>query len=101
MTDKKWRIKNKFDGYPGVNPICLLLEGNDRIISNHLDCTENEANLIAAATEIAVERDQLKAVNAELVCALEEYQLANPIHNDSEAELYDLAKAAIAKSKTS
>jgi len=96
MTNKKWTAQSDSDGYWEV---IEKGEESDLLVADL--ASEEDALLIAAAPETAVERDQLKAINAELVYALEEYQLANPIHNDSEAELYDLAKAAIAKSKTS
>jgi len=96
MTNKKWIAQPDSDGYWEV-----IEKGEESDLLVVDLASEEDALLIAAAPETAIERDQLKAINAELVYALEEYQLANPIHNDSEAELYDLAKAAIAKSKTS
>ena len=94
MTDKKWTAQSDSDGYWEV---IEKGEESDLLIADL--ASEEDALLIAAAPETAIERDQLKAINAELVYALKEYQLANPIHNDSEAQLYDLAKAAIAKAE--
>lgn len=94
MTNKKWIAQSDSDGYWEV---LEKGEKSDLLVADL--ASEEDALLIAAAPETAIERDQLKAINAELVYALKEYQLVNPIHNDREAELYDLAKAAIAKAE--
>ena len=91
MTNKKWIAQSDSDGYWEV---IEKGEESDLLVADL--ASEEDALLIAAAPETAIERDQLKAINAELVYALKEYQLA---HNDSEARLYDLAKAAIAKAE--
>jgi len=45
--------------------------------------------------EAAREIDRLKSLNAALVAALKKYHAANPIHNDSEFELWEVGEAAI------
>lgn len=74
-----------------------------RVYGNNPQHMEANARLIAAAPETAAERDRLKAVNADLLAALEsacavaaawDYDATLPV---PAMRMYEIARAAIAK----
>jgi hypothetical protein len=79
-------------GPGGGDTIAALYNGNE----------EANANLIAAAPDLLAERDRLKAINAELLEALqtiENYIDAPHFSTERKYRIRDLAHAAIAKAE--
>lgn len=80
---------------------CAIYDESGRIIALVFD-GERNAELIASAPDLLIERDTLKVLNAELLEALRDVMwhldarlIANPDSNAQDA--YDEAKAALAK----
>ena len=74
-----------------IRPICEFYDGTEVIPPEEV---EANARLIAAAPETAAERDRLKAINADLLAALEEMIVWCQLGDHSEEVIR--ARAAIA-----
>lgn len=97
-SGKEWAIVQE------RNSLVICSVHNNRCVAE--DTNEANAALIAAAPDTAAERDDLKAVNAELIEMLERFdrefmdlaesQFANTVHNDPPETIVH-ARAVIAK----